>query len=484
VFAVPGLDPLVVEAGEDGLPTRAYVSGHTFVFRNWRQTTVDVGIVDASGVSEAFPDVDWPNEVVSPTFAQGSDSAATVRAGHDLVGAAACVIGASSASLAGEVIPRIVEAACARFAAPATALLLEEHGQSSPWSEARGLALSALQAAGCAIQEASAETDCIARVLTTAIDIVTEANDAAEAAGESLQLLADALRRATNTAWEGAELVGTLRGHAGFIRAVVFSPDGDTLASGSDDTVKLWDVNAQQEIATLEVPGSHGYLAFSPDGDTLAVSSGVGVAVWDVRTREEIATLRGHVYVSAVAFSPNGRTLASGDGWDATVKLWDIPSGQEITTLEAHTFSINELAFSPDGDTLAVANYMLEPLRLWDVSSTRKVGTLLGHQDNVRAVAFSPSGDTLASASDDGTVKLWSVADQREIATLDDGRNLFDRDGAIYAVAFSPDGMTLATGLRDHSVKLWNPRTHREIATLTGPEASSFPWRSPPTERR
>jgi len=150
------------------------------------------------------------------------------------------------------------------------------------------------------------------------------------------------------------------------------------------------------------------------------------------------------------------------------VKLWDIPSGQEIITLEAHAFSINELAFSPNGRTLAVANYMLEPLRLWDVKSTRKVGTLLGHRDNVRAIAFSPSGNTLASASDDGTVKLWSVADQREIATLDDGRNLFDRDGAIYGVAFSPDGLTLATGVRDGLVKLWNPATQREIATLAG----------------
>ena len=65
-------------------------------------------------------------------------------------------------------------------------------------------------------------------------------------------------------------------------------------------------------------------------------------------------------------------------------------------------------------------------------------------------------------------MKLWSLDERREIATLDDDRNLPGRDGAIYGVAFSPDGLTLATAVRDSLVKLWNPTTQREIAALTG----------------
>ena len=45
----------------------------------------------------------------------------------------------------------------------------------------------------------------------------------------------------------------TLKGHTGWVRSVAFSPDGKTLASGSDDkTIKLWDVATGKEQATLK----------------------------------------------------------------------------------------------------------------------------------------------------------------------------------------------------------------------------------------
>ena len=51
------------------------------------------------------------------------------------------------------------------------------------------------------------------------------------------------------------------------IYSVSFSPDGKTLASGSDGTVKLWDVATRQNIATLEGHwGEVTSVSFSPDG--------------------------------------------------------------------------------------------------------------------------------------------------------------------------------------------------------------------------
>jgi WD40 repeat protein len=67
-------------------------------------------------------------------------------------------------------------------------------------------------------------------------------------------------------------------------------------------------------------------VAFSPNGQILASGSDDGtIKLWDLKTGLEIATLSGHdSYVQSVAFSPDGKTLVSG-GYDKTIKVWKIP---------------------------------------------------------------------------------------------------------------------------------------------------------------
>ncbi|MEH2319353.1 serine/threonine-protein kinase [Nostoc sp.] len=122
-------------------------------------------------------------------------------------------------------------------------------------------------------------------------------------------------------------LLATLSGHAWAVLTVAFSPDGQILATGSDDnTIKLWKVNTGQLICTLV---GHSWsvvaVAFTADGKTLlSASCDKTVKLWRVSTAEEIVTLSGHVdSVSAVAVSKVRQLIASGSR-DKTIKLWQL----------------------------------------------------------------------------------------------------------------------------------------------------------------
>ena len=47
------------------------------------------------------------------------------------------------------------------------------------------------------------------------------------------------------------ERIKTLTGHPNYIFSVVFSPDGDYLASGSDRQIYVWRVSSGERIKTL-----------------------------------------------------------------------------------------------------------------------------------------------------------------------------------------------------------------------------------------
>jgi WD40 repeat protein len=267
--------------------------------------------------------------------------------------------------------------------------------------------------------------------------------------------------------------------HRGVIMSLVFSPDGERLASGSwsDPTIRVWNVAGGKPL--LELSGhmtAVRSLAFSPDGKALAsVSYDKTLRLWDLTTGKELHRGQHDAYLAA-AFSPNGKVLAD-SRYDGTIYLWETATGKEVRRLQTgeqgSTFC---LAFAPDGRLLAVAGQNTT-VRLFEVATGRLRCQFTVRQGSIHALAFTADGRTLATGGgealthfgdveefkfaaaprlSDYRVCLWDVATGKQVRCLE------GHQGGVYALAFSPDGRALVSRSWDTTALVWGLPAARE----------------------
>lgn len=244
--------------------------------------------------------------------------------------------------------------------------------------------------------------------------------------------------------------VAVLRGHEDIVICLDRDPTGTWLASGAKDN------EARLWYIDTEKDSYTCYAKFTGHAESIGA----------------IALPRANVSSSTPKFLLTGSQ-------DRTVKRWDIPqsttgkkkAARAVYTRKAHDKDINCIDVSPD-DTIFASASQDKTVKIWSLAEGEVLGVLRGHRRGVWSVRFSPpglnssmlgadrGGRLVITGSADKTVRLWALADYSCLKTFEGHVN------SVLKTIWIHGGRSVASAGGEGLVKIWDVKSGECVTTL------------------
>ncbi|KAK2188503.1 hypothetical protein NP493_130g01036 [Ridgeia piscesae] len=251
------------------------------------------------------------------------------------------------------------------------------------------------------------------------------------------------------------------------ISTVSFNASGDWVAIGCSERGQLLVWEWQSESYVLKQQGhfnNMSCLAYSPDGQYVATGSDDSkVKVWNTLSGFCFVTFSEHTAgVTGVTFNQNGQVVISAS-LDGTVRAFDLSRYRNFRTFTSpRPVQFSCLAVDPSGEVVCAGAMDTFEVFVWSMQTGRLLEILAGHEGPVSSLAFSTSRAMLASGSWDKTVKLWDVFESKG------ARETLSLMSDVMAVAFRPDGNEVAVATLNTQISFWDVDSATQTASVEG----------------
>jgi hypothetical protein len=200
-----------------------------------------------------------------------------------------------------------------------------------------------------------------------------------------------------------------------------------------------------------------------PRTSLLAVSGDQQIAILDYLTRTPLKAFpfpEGEVF--SLRFSPDGELLVAGggvSGAEGVVVVFEVETGKRILEIKEEGDAVLTADLSPTKDRLAWGGSD-KTIKLYSLAEKKVIATLAGYTDWLLKLKFSPDGLLLGGADRFGGVRVWEAKSGKEFWVLR------GHTGPVGALDWSPDGDELLTAGEDGTVRLYNMHSGKQTRLI------------------
>lgn len=199
-----------------------------------------------------------------------------------------------------------------------------------------------------------------------------------------------------------------------------------------DGSIKVWNVNSNRIVSQNKAHEDSVSWLSVRSGMLASCSADCSMKIWDFNTMQRVATISFGEILNVVCWSYDCKILVSA-GWEKVLYVYSITEQRIISELSGHSGDITCLYHFQNQDLLASASTD-NSVRLWDLTGRKLEHIYKGHNSRITSISVDEEGDLIASGSWDKSVKLWDVRRRRLSQSFD------HHDYAVSSVKFSASG--------------------------------------------
>ncbi len=273
--------------------------------------------------------------------------------------------------------------------------------------------------------------------------------------------------------------LGTFNGHTGPIKTLAYTPGGQLITGSTDKTVQVWNLAVTWKLerslgsGDLKSPITDRVYSidFSPDGKHIAIGSGEPsrggeIMIWNVadgKLLKNFMGLHGDT-VFGLEYSPDGRHIASASG-DKFVKVTAAKDGKIVHAFEGHTHHALGVSWLPHGRQL-VSVGADNSVRHWNFELGERIRQRTNFGKEVTSIHYVGYTDQAIVTAGDKSVRLIK-------SDLNDARSFSGGTDFMYTSDATPDGKIVIAGGQDSTLRVWNMTDGKTVATFESPQPAT-----------